>query len=132
MVRKRRRRRRLKLRFDEMYMWVFLGVIVFCIAIVTYPTAMGLDAQVGLTLTNLLAPLLLTCIAVYMLAQTHRVGKFGGMIFLGVAVAVFIGGANTESLLTTELLNGLTLIQLQTWIVAISTIFGAIAFSFHR
>lgn len=114
------------------YIWVFLGMIVIFIAIVRYPDVIGLDTAIGTTLTSLWPTLLLTCIAVYMFAKAKKPGKFGGMMCLGLAACLFLDQANTQGLITADMLTGLTVQQLQIWTMIISIFTGAIAFGFKR
>jgi len=129
MTRKRRKKSIIK-GLDDWYMLVFLGMIVFFIAITSYPTAIGLDPSIGVTLTKLFPSLFLACIAAYMLiAQADKTGKFGGMMFLGLALCLFLGAMDAQSLITVDMFYGLSLIQTQIWIMALSVILGALVFA---
>lgn len=115
--------------WSEKYMWVFLGMIVIFLAIVAYPGAIGLDPSVGTTLTQLFPTLFLTAISIYMLTHAEAAGKFGGTMCLGLALCLFIGAMDTRGLVTVSMVSGLTLTELQVWIMAISTIIGAVYFA---
>lgn len=129
---KRRRRGKGKgINFDDKYMWAFLVMIVFFLAITAYPDAMMINSSVGTTLTTILPTLLLVSMAIYMFTQVDRAGVFGGFLFIGMALSVFMGEANTMGLVTAEMLVGLTIQQAQTWIMAVSVFFGAALFAFR-
>lgn len=116
-------------KFDARYVWVFLSMIVFFLAIARYPDAMHINSSVGMTLTTLFPGLLLTSMAIYMFSRSDRQGAFGGMMFIGMAMAVFIGMAGTNGLITVEMIAGLTIQQVQIWVMAFSVIIGAAVFS---
>jgi len=111
------------------YVWVFLGMIVFFIAITRYPAIIGLNSDIGLILSQMWPTLFLVCVAVYMFSKANKAGRFGGMLFLGLAFCLFLNSANTQSLITTEMSMGLTLQELQIWTMIISIFMGAIVFS---
>jgi len=110
-------------------MWIFLGMIVVFITIVKFPNIIGLDTNVGMILTNMWPGLFLSCIAIYMYFKADKNGKFGGLMFMGLCFCILLGQANTQGLLTTEILHGLTVIQLQAWVLGVSIIAGAFSYS---
>lgn len=114
---------------ENYYIFVFLGMIVFFIAIVQYPTVIGLNVNIGMTLTRLFPTLLLSCIGIYMVSNTDRVGRFGGMISLGLGLCLLLDQADTNSLISTPMLSGLNIVQIQIWVMILSIIFGAILYS---
>ena len=133
MGKKRRKRRSSKKAwYNQWYMLVFLIMIVFFLAIASFPEAIGLDPSIGITLTRMFPTLFLTCIGIYMVSTTDKVGRFGGTISLGLGLCLFLDEANTNSLISADMLGGLTLIGLQTWVMAFSIMFGAIFFSSSR
>ena len=114
---------------DTFYMIAFLMMIVIFIAITAYPAAIGLDPDVGYTLTNLFPSLFLGCIAIYSLKRADKTGKFGGFMVMGIALCLFIAEADAEGLISAQMLTGLTVLQTQVWIMAVSTFMGALLFS---
>ena len=111
------------------YMWVFLTMVVFFIAIVAYPEAIFLPPVIGVTLTQLLPTLFLMCIGIWFLATSDKVGKFGGMISFSLGLCLFMDQANVLGLISADMLGTLSIIEVQTWTMALSVIFGAILFS---
>ena len=110
-------------------MWVFLMMIVFFLAIARYPDAMHINSSVGMTLVTIFPGLFLVSISIYLFSQSNRQGAFGGMMFIGMAMAVFIGLADTNGLIAVEMIAGLTIQQVQIWVMAFSVIIGAAVFS---
>lgn len=119
-----KRRRKLKLS-NDLYVYGFLIMIVFFIAIAAYPTVVGLDVSIGNTLTRLFPTLLLSCMAIYMLMRNDKEGQFGGAIFLGLAVCRLLTQLDTEALITVDMYMGLTLVKLQVLTMVISILVGA-------
>ena len=52
--------------------------------------------------------------------------RFGSMVCVGLSLSWMIYLAYGEGLVTVEMLSGLTIRQVQVWIVAFGAIFGAI------
>ena len=124
-----RKKRAKHANIEGWYMWVFLTMIIIFLAITAYPTVIQLDTSIGITLTKLFPTLFLVCIGIYFLATSDRTGKFGSMICLGLGLCLFLDQVEVLGLISTEMLSGLTILQIQTWTMALSVIFGAILFS---
>ena len=54
------------------------------------------------------------------------------MIGVGLGLCYFINSADTLGLITVEMLSGLTIGELQIWIMGLSTILGGISYAYSR
>ena len=115
--------------FGDYYMIVYLMIPIIALAIVAYPDAMGLDPDVGRVLINIFPSLFLASIAIYTLRHSDKTGRMGSFLIIGVALCLFLAEADAEGLISVELLSGLTVVETQIWVMAISAIFGAVAFA---
>ena len=51
---------------------------------------------------------------------------------LGMSLCYLLGEANTLGLVVDAMLGGLTISQLQIWIMAMSALLGGVLYSFHK
>ena len=133
MVKRRKRRKgRRKLGKNEVYIMVFVtGLVVFAYAMAYDPSLFDIPASNVTSFINLFPGLIVSCIGIFFLSQSEGQGKFAGFLSLGVGINILLGYMNTESLLTSEILLGLTVPQLQLWTMVLSVLFGAVYFSFY-
>ena len=106
------------------------AIILFAyIFLVMYPDVIGVPADSADTMITLFPGLLVVIVAIYGFRESRGIGRVASMIGLGFGLCYFIDSADTLGLITAEMLSGLTVGQLQIWIMAISTILGGIAYS---
>ena len=104
-------------------------IIVMLFFIYRYHAYVDIDPTVGGTLLRLLPGFIVIAVCVYVIAETSGVGKTGASIGLGIGLCYLVNAANVEGLITAEMLSGLTIPQVQIWIMIISTIMGAIIYA---
>jgi len=106
------------------------AIILFAyIFLVMYPDVIGVPADSADTMITLFPGLLVVIVSIYGFSESRGIGRVASMIGLGFGLCYFIDTANTLGLITAEMLSGLTVGQLQIWIMAISTILGGVAYS---
>jgi len=114
----------------------YTAIPVTCLVIFAYiaanPTTVGMTAGDGNLLVELFPSLFLILVSVYLLAKSRGTGKFGGVVGFGLGLIFFLDTANTEGLVTAELLQGLTINQLQIWVMCLSVIIGGIVYSYSK
>jgi hypothetical protein len=102
--------------------------LVAVVATLTYgKTVLGLAADIDVSFAVLLPGLAIVGVGCVMVAITPGVFKFPSFFMIGLGVAVLLGEMNSLSLLTPTMLEGLTVAQLQVWVIVVSLIFGALA-----
>ena len=114
----------------------YTAIPVTCLVIFAYiaanPTTVGMTAGDGNLLVELFPSLFLILVSVYLLAKSRGTGKFGGVVGFGLGLVFFLGNANDQGLVTAELLQGLTINQLQIWVMCLSVIIGGIVYSYSK
>jgi len=103
-------------------------IIVFFF-IYRYGGGVDLNIYVGTTLFELLPSLIITIIYIFITASTEGVGKFGGTLGVGISLCFLFERADNLGLITSEMLSGLTIFQIQIWTMIIATIIGAIIYT---
>lgn len=114
--------------------YVLTGAIILFayIFLVMYPDVAGLPADSADTMITLFPGLFIIIIAIYAFSDSRGVGRVACMIGIGLGLCYFIDSANTAGLVTIEMLSGLTVGQLQIWIMGLSTILGGISYAYSR
>ena len=114
--------------------YVLTGAIILFayIFLVMYPDAAGLPADSADTLITLFPGVFVVIVSIYALQESKGMGRIPCMIGIGLGLCYFINSADTLGLVSAELLSGLTVGELQIWIMGLSTIFGGIAYAYSR
>ena len=109
------------------------GIIIsiFFFIYLYYPS-LNIDATVAQTLFTLLPGFIVTAICIYITAEARGGGRLGGCLGVGIGLCYLLFSLNAEGLVTAEMLSGLTIPQLQTWVMVISTITGVIMYASSR
>lgn len=94
-----------------------------------YHNYVNIDPTVGGTLFTLLPGFIVVAICVYVTAESGGVSKLGGSLGMGVGLCYLLNAANGEGLITARMLSGLTIPQLQIWIMIIATVMGSIIYA---
>jgi len=106
------------------------GIItVILFFIYRYHTYVNIDSTVGGVLFSLLPGFIVVAVCVYVTAESRGVSKLGGTLGMGVGLCYLLYSADVEGLITTRMLSGLTIPQLQIWIMIIATITGSIIYA---
>jgi len=103
-------------------------IIAFFYYIYQYHTTLNIDFTVPQILFTVLPALIVTAICIYVTVETKGVGRLGGCIATGAALCYLLYGLDAEGLVTVDMFWGLTIAQTQTWIIVLSTIFGAVLY----
>ena len=104
-------------------------VIVMFFFIFRYFADIDIDVTVGPTLFALLPGFIILAACVFVTAETGGVGRLGGCMGIGISLCYLLNAADGEGLITVEMLSGLTVPQLQIWVMIAATIFGLILYS---
>jgi hypothetical protein len=104
-------------------------LITIFYVIVRYPNMVGMDPASGGILFQLLPSLILIIVSLFVAKQSNGATRAGAVTFIGVTLAYLINVANGLGLITVDMLSGLTIAQLQIWVVVMGAIFGAIAYA---
>ena len=97
-----------------------------------YPDLIGLPVGASDIFIALFPGLFLTGISIYMLSHSHGAGSMAGMLGVGFGVVLLLSQADAEGLVTAEMLSGLTLDQLQIWVMVFSTVAGAVFYNISK
>jgi len=107
------------------------GLILFAFAfLVINPGVIGLPADAAETMITLFPSIFVIIVSIYGFSDSQGLGRVASMIGLGFGLCYFIGAADTAGLVTVEMLSGLSVYQLQLWIMILSTIGGGVAYAF--
>lgn len=98
--------------------------------LVINPGVLGLPAASAQAMYGLFPSIFVIIVSIYGFSDSRGLGRVGSMIGLGFGLCFFIGAANTAGLVTAEMLSGLSIYQLQLWIMILSTIGGGVAYAF--
>lgn len=107
-------------------------IIVVFIFIVLRPGTVNMTAGAGATLITLFPGIFVALISMYVIADTGGYATVPAVMGLGMSLCYFVGEADTLGLVVNSMLGGLTVSQLQIWIMAMSALLGGVLYSFHK
>jgi len=120
-------------KFDFRLMGIALIAVVAFIVIEIYNVELDMPTGMGQTLIALFPGIVVVLMGIYGHKHSRSgIGHGASLIGVGIGLAYFIGSADTQGLVTAEMLSGLTVAQLQTWVVALSVFGGGIIAAYHR
>lgn len=120
------------MKIDMRIVAALVGVVVIVIALSYTKTDLGLDSNIDNDLVTLLPGLFVVIAGLALAAGASGVFCVPAMGFVGVGFAVFAGELDTLGILTSDMLSGLTVAQLQLWIIALGLIAGGILMAGRR
>jgi len=104
-------------------------IITMLFFIYRYHTYVDIDSTVVNTLFTLLPRFLIVVACIYVTVEGGDIGRLGGSLGVGIGLCFLLNTANSEGLITSEMLSGLTIPQLQIWTMIIATIMGSIIYA---
>lgn len=105
---------------------IIVGILFF---IYKYYSIVNIDFSVATTLFALLPGFLIVASGIYVVAESNGVGRLGGMMCFGIGFCYLLYAANTQGIITPEMLTGLTIPQIQIWVMIISTLVGSMIYA---
>ena len=118
--------------FDYAPIAVTVLIIVVFYFIVLNPGTVNMSSGAGSTLMTLLPGIFISLICLYTIAETGGFYTVPAIMGLGMSLCYLLGEANTLGLVVDAMLGGLTISQLQIWIMAMSALLGGVLYSFHK
>ena len=109
-----------------------LMVVVVFLALFYFGDQLGFATNIETEFVQVLPGLFIFIVGMLIVATVKGVFTLPGMMIVGVGVAYLFGTLDTMGYITSQMLTGLTIAQLQLWIIIISTLFGAIAAAYTR
>ena len=109
-----------------------LMVVVVFLALFYFGDQLGFATNIETEFVQVLPGLFIFIVGMLIVATVKGVFTLPGMMIVGVGVAYLFGTLDTMGYITAQMLTGLTIAQLQLWIIIISTLFGAIAAAYTR
>jgi len=119
-------------RFDYAPIAVTVLIIVVFFFIVTNPGIINMSSGAGSTLMTLLPGIFISLICLYTIAETGGFYTVPAVMGLGMSLCYLLGEANTLGLVVDAMLGGMTVSQLQIWIMVMSALLGGVLYSFHK
>ena len=103
---------------------VMLAALI--IALTYGKDALSLEADVDTTLATLFPGLFIVTVGFIMVGVTRGIYLFPATGALGIGFAILFEELDALSLITGEMYSGLTLGQLQTWLIILGFMFGGV------
>ena len=108
---------------ETAFLIVFMAVLLY---IAANSTTLGLPSSLGDDLISLFPGLLLSFISLKGYSDGRGPTKSLALFFFSIGLALLVGSANDLTLVTDDMLTGLTIAQLQTWIIVFGGIFTGV------
>ena len=116
---------------------MFAGVVLAILAVVAFlvlngDTMLGLDSSLKNTVIALMPGGVLLIAGLGVMVKARGVVAVAAGGFTGIAAAYLLGALNGLSMLSPEMMSGLTLVQIQAWAVLMGIIVGGIVTAASR
>jgi len=119
-------------RFDFAPIAVTVLIIVVFMFIVMNPGTVNMSSGAGSTLMTLLPGIFISLICLYTIAETGGFYTVPAIMGLGMSLCYLLGEANTLGLVVDAMLGGLTVSQLQIWVMLMATLLGGTLYAYQR
>ena len=119
-------------RFDFAPIAVTVLIIVVFMFIVMNPGTINMSSSAGSTLMTLLPGIFISLICLYTIAETGGFYTVPAIMGLGMSLCYLLGEANTLGLVVDAMLGGLTISQLQIWVLLMATLLGGCLYAYQR
>jgi len=119
-------------RFDFAPIAITVLIIVVFMFIVMNPGTVNMSAGAGSTLMTLLPGIFISLICLYTIAETGGFYTVPAIMGLGMSLCYLLGEANTLGLVVDAMLGGLTISQLQIWVMLMATLLGGTLYALQR
>jgi len=118
--------------FDYAPIAVTVLIIIIFVFISKYPGVLNMDPGAGNMLVSLFPGIFVGLISIYILAETGGYGQVPGLMGIGMSLCFLVGELDTNGLVTTQMLSGLTIGQVQVWIMVISALLGGTLYAYKK
>lgn len=112
-----------------------IGFLIVFVAVLFYvfanPTGLGLPASLSDDLFGILPGLLVTFFSIKGYKDSRGEASSIALVGLGIGLALFAGTAYDLGLVSSVMLSGLSVAQLQTWVIVFSVILAGIDYYRH-
>jgi len=113
-----------------------IAVTIFVIMIFWYisqnPNVINMSSGAGLTLLTLFPALFVGFISLLGISQSKGYFSVPSVMVLGMSLCFFIGEADSLGLVSNSMLGGLTISQVQIWVMAMATLLGGCLYAYQR
>jgi len=96
------------------------------------PNVINMSSGAGLTLLTLFPAMFVGFISLLGISQSKGYFSVPSVMLLGMSLCFFIGEADSLGLVSTSMLGGLTLSQVQIWIMAMSVLLGGALYTYKK
>lgn len=121
-----------KKKFDYAPIATTVLIVVIFMFIVLTPGTVNMSAGAGSTLISLLPGIFISLICLYVIAETGGYATVPAVMGLGMGICFLVGEADTLGLVADAMLGGLTVGQVQIWIMLMASLLGGVLYSFHK
>jgi len=111
---------------DLKIVMMVISFVVIIIFLMSYGDRIGLEADVELDFLQLFPGLFAILVGFGIVARTRGTFAFPGLFAVGLGFAYTFEVMYDMGLITTIMLSGLTIGELQLWVIVIATIMGGI------
>jgi len=96
------------------------------------PNVINMSSGAGLTLLTLFPALFVGFISLLGISQSKGYFSVPSVMVLGMSLCFFIGEADSLGLVSNSMLGGLTISQVQIWVMAMATLLGGCLYAYQR
>ena len=107
---------------------LILLIVVILVGFYRYSTVFELTTTQAESLIGFIPDFALFIVTAYVFTSSRGLYRVGAFIMSGVAVSYFLGNAHAEGLITSVMLQGLTVAQLQVLVLSVSVFLGALIY----
>jgi len=113
-----------------------IAMTIFVIMIFWYisqnPGLINMSSGAGLTLVTLFPALFVGFISLLGISQSNGYYSIPSVMLLGMSLCFFIGEADGLGLISNSMLGGLTINQVQIWVMAMATLLGGCLYAYKK
>jgi len=131
MSRRRRKRRSRKIKIGRLHMdWKIVAAVGMFIAIfyflISYSTNLGFDTDIGTDFIVVFPGLFVSIVGFLVVARISGLYSLPGMAAVGIGIAFLMEALYDLGYITTQMMTGLTIGEIQMWVIIIACFCGAI------
>ena len=113
-------------RMDVQIVAIAVLFVVMVMFLMVSKDTLRLPPTIDEDFIRLLPGIVVVVLGLYLTATTRNYFSIASMFAVGIALAFLVGEMDDLGMVTVDMLNGLTVDQLQLWIVVVSTILGGV------
>jgi len=96
------------------------------------PQVINMSSGAGLTLVTLFPAMFVGFISLLGISESNGYYSIPSVMLLGMSLCYFIGEADSVGLVSVSMLGGLTVSQVQIWIMAMSVLLGGTLYTYKK